>query len=366
MALLDSTKAKKVPRTPQSVGPLYGLFGKRYAAQARWWSFMRVKVLGELRKPPTNPRLYEIEDFGAFTEEVKALTLELGAKVVGVANYNPDLTFTDAEKLDHKAVIVFALPMAYDVMIDIGPNSQEDVHKTYFLLDEIATRLSHRISAYGYEARVQSNRGELPLPAYGQLAGLGELGKHGSLISPELGSAFRLSAVSTNMPLVADGPKDHGIDEVCMNCDICSRFCPGGAIGSDKVEVEGMLRWQINTPACHPHFLRLYGCKICLSVCPYNAKADDSRGQYKDVAKDIRAAKDSAGMLDLISERGDLKMEEFTEFAESLTPEERKLEWWGKMRPFRTENFGAIGVGEADPNAEGEHDDLPVYDFIDQ
>jgi len=126
------------------------------------------------------------------------------------------------------------------------------------LLDELATRLANRIAAYGYDAKVQANKGDIPLPAYGQLAGLGELGKHGSLISPELGSAFRISAVSTDMPLVADGPKDFGIDEICTNCDICTRFCPGEAIRPQKVDVDGMIRWQVDTPACHPHFLRLY------------------------------------------------------------------------------------------------------------
>ena len=41
-------------------------------------------------------------------------------------------------------------------------------------------------------------------------------------------------AVSTEMPLKVDGPKDYGIDEVCAGCNICTRFCPGDAIKPDK------------------------------------------------------------------------------------------------------------------------------------
>ncbi len=338
MALLDASNAGKIPRTPQGVTPFQKLFGERYPDGAKWWSYMKREVIDPQRHLPANPKKTEIEDFAALTEEIKQMALELGASQVGIADYNPAITFTDADEFGHKSVIVFLMPMAFDVMIDIGPKSQEDVHKTYFLLDELATRLATRISAYGYDARVQANRGEIPLPAYGQLAGLGELGKHGSLISPELGSAFRISAVSTDMPLVADGPQDFGIDEICTKCQICTRFCPGEAIPAQKVDVEGMLRWQIDTPACHPHFLRLYGCKICLSVCPMNARGG-KKTEYKVVAKDIREAKDAPGMLELINSRGDLKMEDFNEKARKLSPEDRELVWWGEKKPLRTANF---------------------------
>ena len=341
MALLDASKAKPVPRTPQGVLPLQKIFNARYPKEAKRWAYMKRNIIDDQRHPPANPVKTEIDDFAALSEELKQVTLEMGAGAVGIADFNPNLTFTDADEFDHKSVIVFLMPMSYDVMIEIGPKSQEDVHRTYFLMDELATRLAVRISSYGYDARVQANRGEIPLVPYAQLAGLGELGKHGSLISPEFGSAVRLSAVSTDMPLIADGQTDSGIDEVCMSCDICSRFCPGDAIPAQKVDVDGMVRWQIDTPACHPHFLRLYGCKICLSVCPMNARSS-LKSQFQAVAKDIREAKDAPGMLELLNERADLKLDEFNREAEELTPEDRELEWWDKMYPLRTPNFGGL------------------------
>ena len=195
-------------------------------------------------------------------------------------------------------------------MADIGPRSQDEVHRVYYKLDDIGIRLSHHIAAYGYNARMQPNAGDFPLPAYGWLAGLGELGKHGSLISPKLGSSFRLCAVSTDMPLVADGSQDHGIDEVCAKCGMCERFCPGDAIKPEKKTANGIERWIVEREACEPYFHKLYGCKICLMVCPLN-----SRGIYKDafkqLSKDLVTAKDADGMLALIEDRTDMKYGDF-------------------------------------------------------
>ena len=277
-------------------------FRERMPDSAKRHIFIRQTVFFPNRHAPVNTYKFVIEDPAALTEEIKNRALEMGADVVGIAEYIPDLLFEDAEPRDHKCVIVFGMAMKYDYMIDIGPNSQAEVHRVYYELDSIGSRLSHHIGAYGYDARTQPNTSDFPLPALAWLAGLGELGKHGSLISPELGSSFRLSAVSTDMPLFVDGPKDHGIDEVCANCQICARFCPGDAIKHEKKEVAGVERWYVDTLACEPYFFRMHGCKICLSVCPFNAK-----GIFKDkfapMAKDIRDAGDAEGMMKLIAER---------------------------------------------------------------
>ncbi len=264
--------------------------------------FLRRFVLSPAREALVNETRTEIDDATAMTGEIKSLVTEMGAEAIGIADYDPRLLFTDAPERDHRFVIVFAVSMTYDCMIDIGPRSQSEVHRVYYRLDDMAVRLAQQIGAYGYSACAQPNLGDIPLPAYGYLAGIGELGKHGSLISPALGSSFRLVAVSTDMPLEADGPKDHGIDEVCASCNVCTRFCPGDAIKPLKKEVNGVLRWHVDTPACQPWFYQTHGCKICLMVCPLNA-----RGRLKDdfqvVARDIREVKNATGMVQLIEQR---------------------------------------------------------------
>ena len=152
------------------------------------------------------------------------------------------------------------------------------------------------------EKGAHPNGGELAHIPYAYLSGLGELGKHGSLISPELGSSFRLSLVSTDLPLVVDGPQDYGIDNMCLHCSVCTRFCPAEAIKEEKQTVNGVERWHVDTGACEPYFLQLWGCKICLMVCPLNGRSKFKEA-YKGPARDIARRKDAGGLLDLFASR---------------------------------------------------------------
>ena len=71
-------------------------------------------------------------------------------------------------------------------------------------------------------------------------AGLGQLGKHGSMISDVMGSAFRLTPVLTDMPLISDEARDIGVDDFCGSCQLCTRDCPTDAI--TKKMVNGNLK----------------------------------------------------------------------------------------------------------------------------
>ena len=123
----------------------------------------------------------------------------------------------------------------------------------------------------------------------------------GSLINPEFGSSWRLALVSTDMPLIVDGPKDYGIDAMCDRCTVCTRFCPAEALSPEKQEVNGVFRWHVDTGKCQPYFNRLWGCKICLMVCPFNGRGAFKEG-YKGIAKDLAQAKDYLGYLPKLAE----------------------------------------------------------------
>ncbi len=312
MGTIDITNAERPPRT--RVGGVdrerMAHFRKRFPPRAKRHLFIRDEILELQRDTKVNPVRTEIDDPAASTEEIKALATGMGADAVGIAAYDQRFTFSGVEPPPHDFVIVLAMGMKYDYMADIGPRSQDEVHDVYYKLDDLAVRLTHHIGAWGYSARMQPNGGDIPIPAYGWLAGLGELGKHGSLISPTLGSSFRLCAVTTDMPLLAAGAQDFGIDEVCSKCSMCARFCPGDAIGLEKQQVNGLSRWQVDRPKCEPFFHKLYGCKICLMVCPLNGHSM-FRAQYKELSRDLVKAKDAAGLLALVESRTDLKYDDF-------------------------------------------------------
>jgi epoxyqueuosine reductase QueG len=100
--------------------------------------------------------------------------------------------------------------------------------------------------------------------------GLGELGKHGSLIHRELGASFRLAALTTDLPLAADSPDVFGVDDVCHRCQACERACPPDAIYSEKQMVRGEEKWYVDFDRCIPFFAESYGCAACIAVCPWS------------------------------------------------------------------------------------------------
>jgi Pyruvate/2-oxoacid:ferredoxin oxidoreductase delta subunit len=101
-------------------------------------------------------------------------------------------------------------------------------------------------------------------------AGFGELGKHGSLIDPQFGASFRLSAVLTDAPVAPTPRRSHGIDEFCAHCRVCEDACPPGAIAPAKQTVRGDTKWYVDFDKCLPFFNETNGCAICIAVCPWS------------------------------------------------------------------------------------------------
>ncbi len=100
--------------------------------------------------------------------------------------------------------------------------------------------------------------------------GFGELGKHGSIINPEFGASFRLSAVLTDAPFAPTPAREFGIDEFCQNCRICEDACPPEALSSQKQIVRGETKWYVDFDKCLPYFNETHGCAICIAACPWS------------------------------------------------------------------------------------------------
>lgn len=318
VAIVDISKAKRPTLRKQGSQPTESgliteseatasfeqaaVWHRQYPADAQRFGWLQQHVLLPQCAAPVNPRKTAIDDAPALTQHLKDYALELGVDAVGVAELLPQFTFAGNEALTHTRVIAYAVAMQYDLMAEIGPSSQQEVHRVYFKLLETGVRLAHYIGSYGYEATAHPNEGPLAYIPHAYFAGLGELGKHGSLISPTLGSSFRLGLLSTDLPLVVDGPQDYGIDDKCARCNICTTFCPPDAIGPEKETVNGVTRWIVDTEACFPFFTVLSGCKICLMVCPFNGRSLNKES-FKETAREIKRAKTSDGFLQLLAGR---------------------------------------------------------------
>lgn len=101
-------------------------------------------------------------------------------------------------------------------------------------------------------------------------SGLGELGKHGSLINARFGSNLRLAGVTTDMPIEGFRADVFGADDFCTNCRICIDACPPDAINDTKQLVRGVERWYVDFDKCIPYFADNAGCGICIAVCPWS------------------------------------------------------------------------------------------------
>ncbi|MXX53276.1 MAG: reductive dehalogenase, partial [Dehalococcoidia bacterium] len=80
------------------------------------------------------------------------------------------------------------------------------------------------IRGLGYNAIPAANDTALSIPLAVD-AGLGQLGRHGLLINPKVGSRCRISKIFTDLPLEPVGAVDSGITEFCNACQKCVPKC---------------------------------------------------------------------------------------------------------------------------------------------
>ena len=176
-------------------------------------------------------------------------------------------------RLDHSYAIAVAVPMAHR-MVRHAPGAPTTTETAFEYLEvgKIALVLARYINLLGYAARahVDGNYRVLCVPI-AAAAGLGELGRLGLLITPDLGPRVRLAVVTTDLPLAADAPVAFGVQDFCSFCLKCAEVCPSGSIdkGSPR-EHRGALKWRSEQDACYRYW-RTAGsdCNLCVRVCPY-------------------------------------------------------------------------------------------------
>ncbi len=219
------------------------------------------------------------------TSEIKAMTLDLGADEVGVGLLDPAWVYSHVGRgpeewgapieNDHKYVIAFTLEMDYS-HVERGPRLPitEETAVQYMHGAIVSIKLAEYIRGLGYPARAQiaGSNYQVMMPAVAHDAGLGELGRHGYLISPRYGSRVRLGAVTTDLPLMPDRPIRFGVQEFCRICKKCADNCPPAAIPKgDRENIRGVEKWQLKMEQCI-YYWRLVGsdCGMCMKVCPFS------------------------------------------------------------------------------------------------
>jgi len=210
--------------------------------------------------------------------QVKAFALAHEADLVGVTALKPEWVFErfDAGK-EFPWLIVMGVAMDYS-KFSAAPSSDTDTRSALEVSDKYnqgaraAAHLANWIRTQGFNAKPHTGpwAGSTTLSPAAIAAGLGELGKHGNLINDQYGSCFRLSAVSTDLPLIADHAREFGADDYCTRCEACNNACPVDAISTEKQWVRGVRKYYVDFDKCLPYFNETHGCGICLAICPWS------------------------------------------------------------------------------------------------
>lgn len=212
---------------------------------------------------------------------------ELDADIVGVAALG-DWKGTRLEETalrllpQAKSVVVMAMEIYPEVLDLTSPERVTGAASANDLYAQNTDYINGRLSKAAYDvakAFRQSGMKSLPLPAdgcpmdnrfqeavfsfkhAGQAAGLGKMGWHSLLITPEFGSRARLACCLTEAELEATS-LDYDTD--CAGCGICLEVCPAKAIS----EPETSQPYAINKYACCSFRSAAGGCSECMKLCP--------------------------------------------------------------------------------------------------
>jgi ferredoxin len=192
--------------------------------------------------------------------------------MTGVAEMNPNWVF-EGYDIPQSRVIMLGVQHDYDA-IATAPKATAglEVVDQYIRAAGAAKTVAGWIRTQGWEAEAVTGpmTGALAMIPPALACGFGELGKHGSIINPEFGASFRLSAVLTDAPFAPTPKRNHGVDDFCQNCRVCQDACPPEALFSDKQTVRGAEKWYVDFDKCLPFFNQTHGCAICIAVCPWS------------------------------------------------------------------------------------------------
>jgi epoxyqueuosine reductase len=158
-----------------------------------------------------------------------------------------------------------------------GAIHRDEFHLKEKKTDRLADELADFLTRKGFTAYSQSEENlaqtgsyneaiqqtSLPHKTIAHLAGMGWMGKHDLLVTPEYGSAISMCTVLTDAPLesVLYSPED----SKCGDCQVCVDACATGALKGKTWDIQTSRDEIVNIAHCTT-------CLRCLAMCPWTQR----------------------------------------------------------------------------------------------
>ncbi len=212
-------------------------------------------------------------------KEIKEKLFELGADLCGIASMD---RFSEAPEGYHpldvlptcKSVIAFAVhflsgtlacntAVPYTIVRNILSDKMDKIAVQFCIDAENDGILAVPTSALGseYDDKTGRHRSIVSAKHAAQAAGLGTIGRHSLLITPEYGSMVWLNVILTELELEPDALQER----ICNDCNLCVEICPVNAL--ENIEVNQQACWD-NAFGEVKQDWRI-SCHKCRDICPY-------------------------------------------------------------------------------------------------
>lgn len=238
------------------------------------------KSMRDVSKNPPNPATVMDVDARAAME---AYLHSLGISSIGYTRVPSRWVFRDMAVLFPNAIVTTMEMDKARIATAPGPLAGKAVHEIYCHQGRAMIKGAQYLRERGFAAHAgHPLMGNALYPALAQLAGLGQLGTSGLLITPEHGPRVRIAAIFTsieNLPF-NEGNPHAWVAEYCQRCHACVRKCPQQAIHGEPrtVSQTGTISC-IDSSRCFPYFLKTSGCSVCINACAFNT------GSYTKIRK---------------------------------------------------------------------------------
>lgn len=222
---------------------------------------------------------------------LEAARIDVGADLAGVLavepNSHPDFVYgVNAYLPSARAAIILIVEMASETMnlvkhpskyagkVKTGALLSPHVTQLTADLDHANAALARKLKALGYRSIALPSRGlpfrpnqmkaSLSYAHIAEAAGMGTIGTHSFLITPQFGTRVRLACLLTEAPLETSVRVDP-VDD-CTHCLDCVKICPVGAISSPGPG----LRYEVDGLRCKMYRDLVDNCGLCQKVCSYS------------------------------------------------------------------------------------------------